>query len=176
MTTTLTSSFSGSRVIGLDVRIIEIMGELAGDFDILRVAIGANALVALLLYFSRSASGSKSSFKSSIKLKSSISYPTRLSSFAREAQISILTVHCRAETSSLLWSHRYPPGSPGAFTWMAQIEAVCCAQPLQMVFSKPSCRQRRSLGSGCYFTGGIASSSALARASISPATIRSVCI
>src|ERR1700678_1646812 len=64
------------------------------------------------LYFSRRASGSKSSFRSAIKLESSISYPTCLSSFAREAQISILTVHCRAETSSLPWSLPLPPGSP----------------------------------------------------------------
>jgi hypothetical protein len=36
---------------GLDIRIVQIVFELAGDFDILRVAIAANALVALLAVF-----------------------------------------------------------------------------------------------------------------------------
>ena len=38
-----------SAIKRLDIRVVQIVGELAGYFDILRVAIGANALVALLL-------------------------------------------------------------------------------------------------------------------------------
>ena len=46
-----TSSVSGARLNGLDVGVVQIVGELAGNFDVLRVAVGANALVALLLVF-----------------------------------------------------------------------------------------------------------------------------
>ena len=37
-----------SAIERFDIRVFQIMGELAGNFDILRVAVGANALVALL--------------------------------------------------------------------------------------------------------------------------------
>ena len=38
-----------SAIKRFDVRVVQIVSELAGNFDVLRVAVGANALVALLL-------------------------------------------------------------------------------------------------------------------------------
>ena len=37
-----------SAIERFDIRVVQIVGELAGNFDVLRIAVGANALVALL--------------------------------------------------------------------------------------------------------------------------------
>ena len=40
-----------SAIKRFDIRVVQIVSELAGNFDVLRITVGANALVALLLVF-----------------------------------------------------------------------------------------------------------------------------